>query len=317
MKTIADIAKIAGVSKSTVSRYLNHGSISEKTKAKLDKIVMETNYQPNQFAQSLRAKRTSLIGVIVPRMNSHAVDETLKGVHAYCQQTGYQMLLNCTWLSEQAELDALETFQRSKVDGIILMATQITDMHLKRIKAMHVPVIILGQEHEGLNCIVHDDEKAGHLIGRTIGAAGLKNVHYFTVSEADKAVGLNRKRGFITALAQYGIVPHVYDTTFQHMDVKQLAEQVLTPETPIDALVGATDTIALALHQYAASQRLSVQMICGFGGSSMTQMVAPVIQTIAYQYDQAGKLAMKQLHRIMQGAQLHTQTTVDVCFYES
>ncbi|MEJ7483044.1 helix-turn-helix transcriptional regulator, partial [Staphylococcus warneri] len=62
MKNIDDIAKLAGVSKSTVSRYLNDGSVSMKTKEKLDKIIQEHDYQPNQFAQSLRAHRTNMIG---------------------------------------------------------------------------------------------------------------------------------------------------------------------------------------------------------------------------------------------------------------
>ena len=70
MKNISDIAKLAGVSKSTVSRFLNNGSVSNKTKEKLTKIIKEYDYQPNQFAQSLRARRTNLIGAIIPRMNS-------------------------------------------------------------------------------------------------------------------------------------------------------------------------------------------------------------------------------------------------------
>lgn len=54
MKNISDIAKLAGVSKSTVSRFLNNGSVSNKTKEKLTKIIKEYDYQPNQFAQSLK-----------------------------------------------------------------------------------------------------------------------------------------------------------------------------------------------------------------------------------------------------------------------
>ncbi|RIM68442.1 LacI family transcriptional regulator, partial [Staphylococcus arlettae] len=84
MKNIADIAKIAGVSKSTVSRYLNNGSVSRKTKEKLDAIIRQYDYQPNQFAQSLRAHKTNMIGAIIPRMNSYAVDETIKGVKNLC-----------------------------------------------------------------------------------------------------------------------------------------------------------------------------------------------------------------------------------------
>ena len=94
MKNISDIAKLAGVSKSTVSRYLNDGSVSKKTRLKLSKIINEHDYQPNQFAQSLRATQTHLIGAIIPRMNSYAVDETIKGIVSQCHQHHYQLLLN-------------------------------------------------------------------------------------------------------------------------------------------------------------------------------------------------------------------------------
>ena len=65
MKNISDIANLAGVSKSTVS-FLNGGSVSPQTKEKLSRIIEEHDYQPNQFAQSLRAKHTNLIGAIIP-----------------------------------------------------------------------------------------------------------------------------------------------------------------------------------------------------------------------------------------------------------
>ena len=134
MKNISDIANLAGVSKSTVSHFLNGGSVSPQTKRKLSRIIEEHDYQPNQFAQSLRAKHTNLIGAIIPRMNSHAVDETVKGIVSVCHQHQYQLLLNYTGLDIRAEIEALETFSRSKVDGIILMATTLTDEHLEVIE---------------------------------------------------------------------------------------------------------------------------------------------------------------------------------------
>ena len=166
MKNIADIAKIAGVSKSTVSRYLNNGSVSLKTKQKLDKIIQENDYQPNQFAQSLRAHRTNMIGAIIPRMNSYAVDETVKGIKTICDELNYSLLLNYTNLNSEKELEALETFYRSKVDGIVLMATEITDRHLAIINKIQVPVIIVGQEHETLHCVIHNDYHAGYIVGK-------------------------------------------------------------------------------------------------------------------------------------------------------
>ncbi len=103
MKNISDIAKLAGVSKSTVSRFLNNGSVSKKTSEKLTRIIAEHDYQPNQFAQSLRARQTHLIGAIIPRMNSYAVDETIKGLAKQCQKYESQLILNYTGLNIEAE----------------------------------------------------------------------------------------------------------------------------------------------------------------------------------------------------------------------
>ena len=68
--TIKDIAEKAGVAKSTVSRYLNNGYVSEQTRKKIDAIIEETGYRPNTFARSLKAQDTKLLGVIIPRLDS-------------------------------------------------------------------------------------------------------------------------------------------------------------------------------------------------------------------------------------------------------
>lgn len=70
MKTISDIAQLAGVARSTVSRYLNGGSLSEKTTKDIERLIKETGYIPNTLAQSLKAKKTNIIGAIVPRLDS-------------------------------------------------------------------------------------------------------------------------------------------------------------------------------------------------------------------------------------------------------
>ena len=160
---------MAGVSKKHGLRFLNGGSVSPKLKEKLSRIIEEHDYQPNQFAQSLRAKHTNLIGAIIPRMNSHAVDETVKVV-SVCHQHKYQLLLNYTGLDIRAEIEALETFSRSKVDGIILMATTLTDEHLEVIEKLNVPVILVGQSYPNLHSIIHDDYQAGFIVGEQIGS---------------------------------------------------------------------------------------------------------------------------------------------------
>lgn len=102
-------------------------------------------------------------------MNSYAVDETIKGLVHQCNQHRYQLLLNYTGLEIDGEISALKTLSRSKVDGIVLMATHITEAHIEVIEKIDVPVIIVGQEHDRLYSIYHDDYEAGYKIGVLIG----------------------------------------------------------------------------------------------------------------------------------------------------
>jgi len=314
MKNISDIAKLAGVSKSTVSRFLNNGSVSAKTKDKLSRIIAEHDYQPNQFAQSLRAKHTNIIGAIIPRMNSHAVDETVKGIVSVCQQHQYQLLLNYTGLDINAEIAALETFSRSKVDGIILMATTLTAQHLEVIQKIDVPIILVGQSHKHMHSIVHDDYQAGYIVGEMIGQQQLQNLCFFGVTEDDIAVGIERKQGLIEALKQYHIHPQIFETSFKYEEAKRDVAEMLQTMPRMDALIGATDSIALAIHNYCVQTDYAKQMpsIYGFGGDPMTQLVSPEIITVKFNYFEAGTQAMRQLHDLIFSEKEASKTLISV-----
>lgn len=106
MVTINDIAKMAGVAKSTVSRYLNGGSISKKTKAKLDAIVAETGYTPNTFAQSLKAKRTNIVGTIIPRLDSYSSNAILEGIDQELLKRQMQLVIMNSSQSVEREDEA-------------------------------------------------------------------------------------------------------------------------------------------------------------------------------------------------------------------
>lgn len=97
---------MAGVAKSTVSRYLNGGSISKKTKAKLDAIVAETGYTPNTFAQSLKAKRTNTVGTIIPRLDSYSSNAILEGIDQELLKRQMQLVIMNSSQSVEREDEA-------------------------------------------------------------------------------------------------------------------------------------------------------------------------------------------------------------------
>ncbi|WP_436855746.1 LacI family DNA-binding transcriptional regulator [Staphylococcus caeli] len=311
MKNIADIAKLAGVSKSTVSRYLNNGSVSSQTKQKLDEIIQTYDYQPNQFAQSLRAHRTNMIGAIIPRMNSHAVDETVKGIKTICNDLNYRLLLNYTNLNTELEIDALETFYRSKMDGIIFMATDITPKHLEVINKVRVPVIIVGQSHKDLHCIIYDDYQAGYLVGDALGRQGYQHIKFFGVTETDSAVGINRKNGLIAGLNAHGIQPNISITSFNYSEALLDVEKVLQTQTHYDAIVGATDSIALAVHKYHSKHGITKHIV-GFGGDPVTEIVSPAIQTVHYAFERAGEVAMDMLDKMIQQHPIEKEIVIGI-----
>ncbi len=118
---IEDVAKLAGVSPTTVSRVLNNrGYISEKTKTKVEAAMQELNYFPNDVARSLFNKRSHLIGLILPTTANPFFGELTFHIENYCAANGYKVLL-CNSLNQvDKEERYLEMLLRNQVDGIIV-----------------------------------------------------------------------------------------------------------------------------------------------------------------------------------------------------
>ena len=91
--TISEIAKLAGVSKACVSRYLNHGYVSEEKKQRIQKIIDETGYVPSRQAQVLRTGKSRQIGVILPKINSESISAMVAGISSVLNRNGFAMLL--------------------------------------------------------------------------------------------------------------------------------------------------------------------------------------------------------------------------------
>ncbi|GAM70721.1 sucrose operon repressor scrR [Vibrio sp. JCM 19236] len=117
--TIYDIATLAGVSKSTVSRFLNGGYVSEKNREKIEKIVEEHDFKRSDSAVSLRTKENQTIGIIVPRIDSYASSNVVKGILQTAAQLDYNCEILTSDLDFKQELDAYRKLKQRNVKGII------------------------------------------------------------------------------------------------------------------------------------------------------------------------------------------------------
>ncbi|OWA34688.1 LacI family transcriptional regulator [Saccharibacillus sp. O16] len=314
-KTISDIAQMAGVAKSTVSRYLNGGSVSVKTKQKLERITREAGYVPNTFAQSLKAKRTNLIGTIVPRLDSFAAAQTMTGIDEEIRAAGGQMLIYNAGQDRERELEAMQELARQKVAGIILMPARVTPEHLRIAEAAGIPVLLVGQGSDKLHSVIYDDHRAGLLMGRYVLEQGHRRIAYLGVTEEDEAVGRQRKAGFAQAVQECaGCEVFYYESSFKIADARLIAERILEECSPT-LIVCATDNIALGVVKAAHIHGLSIPhelSITGFGGYEVTEIIHPTLTTVRFPYFEAGKLAARLVQRLAAGEEVEWQTILDV-----
>ena len=301
MVTLNGIAKRAGVAKSTVSRFLNNGPVSDETRAKIQKIIDETGYVPNQFAQSLKAQRSNMIGVILPRFDSPSTNQVLRGIDELAYEQGYQLVLTNSNLDSQREKENLALLERQKVSGIIWIASLFDETLVQQIKQLKVPILVIGQQIEGVPCLVHQDYQAGVKIAEHALSLGHRDLLYVGVTEDDNAVGVLRRDGFVETVHQAGATVSLLETDFSR---KLAYEQALTylPDVKATYIAAATDQIAIGIANAAQDLKLKIPedfSLSGFGGYSESDYAYPRITTVDYPFYELGKKALELLKKLI------------------
>ena len=301
--TIKDIAEIAGVAKSTVSRYLNNGKVSEETKEKIRQVIEEYNYEPNAFAQSLKAKKTKFVGIIAPGLDSIVTSKVIMAIDMTLRENGYNPLIINTSLRKDLEIESIENLARLKVDGIILVATEIKEIHQEVIHQLNVPFVMIGQGSDGIISIINDDYQAGFEIGSYVQEMGHENVIYLGVPEDDIAVGINRRNGVIDGLRNNNDSIHirVLESDFTSELAERVIDEALIENQP-SVIICATDRIALGARRAILRHNLSVPediSLTGFGGYDLATLVTPPLTTIKFENEKTGQLAAETIIDLM------------------
>lgn len=146
--TITDVAREVGVSKTTISRYLN-GSfeyMSDKTKTRIETVIRELNYVPNSVARTLKSKRSMLIGVIVNTRRYQVAAQTAKGIHDICAKNGYGTVLCCSDDDPDKELQAIQLCLNQQVDGLVIIPCMESSQRYLELCRQGIPVVLIGRE---------------------------------------------------------------------------------------------------------------------------------------------------------------------------
>lgn len=300
---INEIAKRAGVSRATVSRYLNDGYVSQEKRTRISRIIEETGYVPSSQAQQLRNGKTHLVGVIIPKINSQSVSRMVEGVTSKLAEHGYQVLLANTENDESKEIEYLRILNQSdRVGGIILLGTVFTDAHEKAIERLRVPFVVLDQNFEGYSCIYQDDYHAVRDLTQ-LALSTARKPAYIGVFEEDRAVGVMRRQGFLDACSQAGIgvLPKAMQTANFNSDSGYFAAERILEQVPdVDTIVCATDEIAfgaiMCMREYGKRVPEDVQ-VTGVGDSPIGRIIIPSLSTVHLPFKTSGIKAAEMLLR--------------------
>ena len=222
---------------------------------------------------------------------------------------GYQMLLANTDNAPDRELEYLDLFQNHPVDGIVLVATMITDEHRRAIESCRVPIVLIGQNVEGAACVYHDDYEAAFELGHALAGRVDGKIAYIGVTEEDRAAGCDRRRGFEAGLRAAG---NPLDATLirwpRLRSTRAMVRRVSCfPSLPMFRLSHAQPTPWRRAHcvpsmRFAAWAR-GIHRVSGFGDNAFFGALTGGIPTVHYGYLTSGVEATNMLINTLDGVE--------------
>ena len=218
-KTIAEIAKLAGVSKTAVSMVINgRGAeyrISEKTQQRILDIVREKNFTPNQVARGFRLQKTQTIGLIVPDSTNWFFSQISHEIEVFARNNNYQVLIACSDDDEKTEYAVINNLHARRIDGLIIASVMKKEQVTSDIIGLNIPVVYIDRriESDNVSWVASDNYQGAYKLvdhmckqhkSEICYLGGLQNI----------STSINRLRGYRKALEDNNI-PYRPDLVFQ------------------------------------------------------------------------------------------------------
>lgn len=299
---IVDIAKLSGLSKSTVSRYLNGGGVSKKAATKIAAVIQETGFEMNLSASRLKTNRSNLIGVMIDGFSSPSVSRELASISATCHELGYQPFIMIDETNEDNKVANTKALVRQGVDAIILGTPVFTPELRRVIDTAGIPVLHLGQRDPNYTWCKTNERLGGKLLGEHIAASHPKRLVYLSMRLSDLTAGVERRDAILASLDQTETETRVIEFDNYLDNSGEYANQALAFKP--DCIVCASDRYCLTVLQALAERGLSVPddvRLAGFGNHAFGELPSVSLTTVAYNYEAIGRDAAIKAVALAQG----------------
>lgn len=311
MVTIKDIAQVAGVSPSTVSRALNDSAlINEATKRRIRQIAKKLGYERNELARGLVKGSSGTVGVIIPDITNPFFAEITKGVEEAVRSRGFGLVLCTTEGVPGREQEYLRLLRRKRVDGLIIASVTVDDPYLKELLRAHIPFVLVSRLSAKVDppYVVVNDREGGRLAVEHLVSLGHRKIAHIGGPENVHS-SRERMQAYREVLKEWGIRVRrdwaVFATFAQEAGYK-VGKALLSGKERPTAIFAANDLIALGVMEAAEELGLRIpEDLSLVGYDNIAYAALPRIQltTVAQPAHEMGEMAADYLLSLCTGGE--------------
>lgn len=309
--TIIDIAKLARVGKSTVSRVLtNDPKVKDSTRKKVQQVIEESGFVPSKSAQVLGGGSAKVIGIILSRLDSPSENKVISGILDVIYAAGYDALIMEGLFDVEKTKEHLTVLKRRNVDGIILFG--FTDCDLTETEKLAHKAVVIAVDNDTVSSVGYDNYGIIEKAMAHIQDQGKQHISYIGVDVKDKTTGLMRLNAYLDCCKLAGITPNFQTGLLSCKSAYDLTDMVLTSET--EAIVCASDTLAMGVAKRLQTLGRNDILVSGVGKTELLPFVFPNTFSIDPGYYSVGKTAANLLIQQISGDRTVTHLTQKVSF---
>jgi LacI family transcriptional regulator, repressor for deo operon, udp, cdd, tsx, nupC, and nupG len=307
--SIKDIARIAGVSHSTVSRALRDSPlIPARTRERIQLVAQEQGYAASAIARSLVTRKTHAIGVVVTSIADPFNGEVVSGIEETGNAVGYSVVLATSQADPEREMALVRSFKERRVDGVLVASSRVGALYAESLADLRIPIVLLNNQHPGefVYSITIDNAAGAEEATRHLVDLGHRRIAYIG-DRLGMQSDAERKAGYEEALRVSGIPfrkEYVARGDGKPAGAREAAGRLLELQEPPSAIFCYNDMSALGVLEAAASRGVQVPRdlsVCGFDDLFFTQFLSPPLTTIHQPKREMGQQAMQLLLSILSG----------------
>jgi LacI family transcriptional regulator, kdg operon repressor len=306
--TMADVAQHAGVSKSTVSQYLNQrfDYMSEQTKARIEEAIAKLNYSPNILARSLKQKSTTTIGVIVANILHVFSTQVIRAIEDISNEHNFHVIICNADDHPEKEKKYIEMLRAKQVDGIIAVPTGGNVGLFQDLVKENYPIVFIDRLMNGvkIDTVLLDNEKASFLAVEALIKQGYSEIAMISPPlDSNMTPREERLNGYKKAIQQHQIpLNERYLVTCEISEMQVELERLVQGAEPPKAILAMNDRVLSEVLTYVKKQQMRIPedvAVIGIDDIPFADIYNPALTTVAQPaFDMGEKAANLLFERI-------------------